>query len=227
MFPLYVKVLCEDIVRGPVGPTFPQLNKTQRIWLMSLFSPCCNLWRPQSSKCPYVPRRMWMANDLEAVTSSTAWQVNTGLFWQDFPVGCCSRQQFCYDTNDSGSPRPQLERSHATQAWASWKNEKYLLSQSGFCAAGLLVLGEICALRIWFSESKRTWVSIWMVDKLDSGVLALEGVSFMKLPTFVTQQSDQSGPIPYFHKFNEILKGERFIAQCLLFSAKHSRLVQY
>lgn len=142
---------------------------------------------------------MWMANDLEAVTSPTAWQVNTGLFWQDFPVGCCSSQQFCYDTNDSGSPYPQLEPAHATQVWASWKDEKHLRSQSDICAEGFqssktlcqgkvsrtivffkgllmtlhpVVLGEICPLRIWFSVSKKTWVAIWMVDKSDSGLLA-------------------------------------------------------
>lgn len=35
-------------------------------------------------------------------------QVNAGLFWQDFPLGCYSSEQFCYDTNDTGSICPQL-----------------------------------------------------------------------------------------------------------------------
>lgn len=123
----------EDIARGSVGPTFLQLKKTQRVSL-------ARLWMPQLSRSHYVPRCIWLADDLEAVTSPAARQVKAGLFWQDFPVDCYSCEQFFYDTNDTGSICPQLEPAHTTHAWALWKDGKYLLSQSGLCAAEIYFL---------------------------------------------------------------------------------------
>lgn len=49
-------------------------------------------------------------------------------------------------------------------------------------------------------------------------------------PSFVTQEGDQSRvslrPIPHFHKFNEVLKGGSFTAQCFLFSVQKSKRMQ-